>query len=299
MSLTMHLRVAACALVLAGPSSAASPSLAHGGSAQWRGPQGDAPPPRSPSGNAPSVGMPARWNDVVLSGSELVAVSADRSAPLALRIVAARAHGDAFRYDFEYWGLEPGAHDLRTLLQRRDGSSCAELPELRVEIQSVLATHGAALPNAPRPSELPSLGGYDTLLVTGAVVWVAGLVALLVAGRRRRAAELASAPRVRSLAERLQPLVERALRGELAREERAQLELSLVALWRRRLGLEAARPADVLVQLRAHPEAGPLLCKLEEWLHRPDARGAAEIPALLAPYRGLREDELDAPGGVR
>ena len=248
---------------------------------------------------APSVGMPARWNDVVLPGSELVAVSADRKAPLALRIVSARPHGDAFRYDFEYWGLEPGAHDLRSLLQRRDGSSSADLPELRVEIRSVLAAEGAALPNAPRSAELPSLGGYNALLVAGGVVWLAGLVALLVAGRRQRRAESAAEPRVRSLAERLQPLVERAMRGELAREERAQLELSLVALWRRRLELEHARPADVLVQLRAHPEAGPLLRKLEEWLHRPDARGAAEIPALLAPYRALREDELDGPRRAR
>ena len=253
----------------------------------------------APSRAVPSVGMPARWNDVVLPGTELIAVSADRKAPLALRIVATRPHGEAFRYDFEYWGLEPGAHDLRSLLQRRDGSSTADLPELRVEIRSVLTTEGAPLPNAPRPAELPNLGGYTTLLVAGAVVWVAGLIALLVVGRRRRAVELATQPRVRSLAERLQPLVERAMRGELAREERAQLELSLVALWRRRLGLEETRPAEVLVQLRAHPEAGPLLRKLEEWLHRPDARGAAEIPALLAPYRALREDELDGPGGAR
>lgn len=255
--------------------------------------------PETPREATPSVGMPARWNDVVLPGTELVAVSADRKAPLALRIVATRPHGDGFRYDFEYWGLEPGAHDLRTLLQRRDGTSTTDLPELHVEIRSVLSAEGAPLPNAPQPAALPQIGGYGTLLVAGAVLWVAGLVALLVAGRRRRAAELAASPRVRTLAERLQPLVERAMRGELSREERAQLELSLVALWRRKLGLESARPADVIAQLRAHPEAGPLLHKLEEWLHRPEPRGESEIPALLAPYRALREDELDGPGGAR
>ncbi len=248
---------------------------------------------------SPSVGMPVRWNDVVLPGTELVAVSADREAPVALRIVATRPHGGAFRYDFEYWGLESGAHDLRTLLQRRDGSSTADLPELRVEIRSVLAAEGAVRPNAPRPVELPQLGGYGALLVAGGIVWIAGLVAILVVGRRRRAAESAGQARVRSLAERLQPLVERAMRGELSREERAQLELSLVALWRRRLGLEGSRPVEVIAQLKRHPEAGPLLVRLEEWLHRPDARGAGEIPALLVPYRELRADELDGPGGAR
>ena len=50
----------------------------------------------------------------------------------------------------------------------------------------------------------------------------------------------------------------------------------------------------MLSKLRTHPDAGPLLRKLEEWLHRPDPRGADEIPALLAPYRSISEDALDA-----
>lgn len=248
---------------------------------------------------SPTVGMPARWNDVVLPGSELEAVTSSRTSPVALRIVAVRPHGDSFRYDFEFWGLEPGVHDLRALLVRKDGSSKAELPALEVQVRSTLAEEGMRMPNAPKPAELPSFGGYESLLVAGGIVWIAGLGWMLLAGRRRRAAELAAQPKARSLAERLQPLVERAMRGELSREERAALELSLVALWRKRLGLDGARPAEVISTLRAHPEAGPLLVKLEEWLHRPEPRGAEEIPGLLAPYRNLRAEELDSSGAAR
>lgn len=248
---------------------------------------------------SPTVGMPARWNDVVLPGSELEAVTSSRTSPVALRIVAVRPHGDSFRYDFEFWGLEPGVHDLRALLVRKDGSTKSDLPALEVTVRSALGEEGMRLPNAPKPAELPELGGYEALLVAGGVVWVAGLGWMLLAGRRRRAAELAAQPKVRSLAERLQPLVERAMRGELSREERAALELSLVALWRRRLRLDEARPAEVIATLRKHPDAGPLLSKLEEWLHRPQPRGAEEIPALLAPYRNLRAEELDSDGAAR
>jgi hypothetical protein len=253
----------------------------------------------TPSGETPTVGMPARWSDVVLPGTELEALTSSRTSPVALRIVATRPHGDAFRYDFEFWGLEPGIHDLRALLVRKDGSSKADLPALEVTVRSTLDDDGMRLPHAPKPAALPELGGYETLLAAGGVVWVAGLSWMLLAGRRRRMAELAAQPKARSLAERLRPLVERAMRGELSREERAALELSLVALWRRRLGLDSARPAEVIAALRQHPEAGPLLVKLEEWLHRPQPRGAEDIPTLLAPYRSLKAEELDGDGVAR
>ena len=269
----------------------------HGGSPVWRGPEGEtlAQEPRSPSGGVPSVGMPARWNDVVLEGTELEAVAKDKRAPLALRIVNVRPHGDHFRYDFEYWGLEPGEHDLRTLLARKDGSATANLPPLVVKVASAIDEPGLRRPSEPASATLPKVGGYGTLLIVGGGVWVTGLGWLLLSGRKRRAQAEALA-RPRTLAERLQPLVERAMRGELSREERGRLELSLVALWRRRLKLEETRPGEVLSKLRTHPEAGPLLRKLEEWLHRPDPQGAEEIPALLAPYRSLPEDALDARG---
>jgi hypothetical protein len=237
------------------------------------------------------VGVSARISDLVLPGSELAVAPPEKDAPLVLRIVAVRPHGDAFRYDLEYWGLEPGERDLRDWLRRADGTSTADLPPLAVAFTTALP-EGRVLPHAPAPAKLPRFGGYRTALIAGGALWGIGLVALLVAGRRRRQSNEAARPRELTLAERLRPLVERASRGELGRAERAELELSLVAFWRKRLRLEERRHEQVLVVLRDHPEAGPLLRGLEDWLHRPDPRAAVDVPALLAPYRDLPADAL-------
>ena len=237
------------------------------------------------------VGLTARISDLVLPGSELTVAPPQKDAPLVLRIAAVRPHGDAFRYDLEYWGLEQGKFDLRDWLRRADGTATADLPPLPVEFTTVLG-EGQVEPTALAPRALPRFGGYRTWMVVGAVLWAIGLVALLAAGRRRRLAEAAALPRPMTLAERLRPLVERALQGRLDRAERAQLELSLVAFWRKRLGLEERRPEQVLVDLREHPEAGPLLRGLEDWLHRPEPRQDVDVGALLAPYRDLPADAL-------
>jgi hypothetical protein len=237
------------------------------------------------------VGVSARIPDLVLPGSELTVSPPSKDAPLVLRIVAARPHGDAFRYDLEYWGLEPGALDLRDWLRRADGSSTQDLPPLPVEFTTALG-EGQVQPHALAPARLPRFGGYRTWLIAGGVLWGSGLVALLLAGRKRRLAEEAARPRELTLAERLRPLVESALQGRLGRAERAQLELSLVAFWRKRLGLEERQPEQVLPFLRDHPEAGPLLRGLEDWLHRPDPRAAVDVNALLAPYADLPADAL-------
>jgi hypothetical protein len=242
--------------------------------------------------NSSQVGMTVRIPDLVLPGSELEVAPPQADAALVLRVAAVRPHGDAFRYDLEYWGLEAGEHDLRDWLRRRDGSSTDDLPPLPVRFTSVLPA-GRVEPSAPAPRGLPAFGGYRTLLVIGGVLWAVGLVALLVVGRRRRLAAEAARPRPLTLAERLRPLVERAIRGELGRAERAQLELSLVAFWRRKLGLEERRPQQVIGLLREHPEAGPLLRGLEDWLHRPEPLDDVDLAALLAPYRDLPADALD------
>ena len=242
----------------------------------------------------PPVGRPARLADLVLPGSELEVLPANSLSPLVLRIAAVRPHGDRFRYDLEYWGREAGSFDLRDYLRRVDGSDLRAgehaLAPLPVQVTSVLPP-GQVLPRPPRAGELPGLGGYRLWIAVTGGLWVAGLVAWFWLGRRRALQERDErAPT--TLADVLRPLVRRAMAGDLAPMERARLELGLLALWRRRLGLEGERPEQVLGLLRRHPEAGPLLGALESWLHRPPTEaGAVDLEVLLAPYRELTAGE--------
>jgi len=245
-----------------------------------------------PAQRETTVGMPARIEALVLPGGELEATPVDSKSPIVLRIERTYPHGSEFRYDLEYTGLDPGEYDLAKFLHRKDASSTEDLPSIPVTVRSVLPA-GQVKPHAPRTREAPDVGGYRRALIATGVVWIAVLVALLWIGRRRRQAEDAARPRVRTLAERLHPLVVSALEGRLSRSERSQLELGLVAYWRKKLGWEDRRPAEALVELREHAEAGPLLRSLEDWLHRPSRPEPVDVAALLAPYRDLPADALE------
>jgi len=244
---------------------------------------------------ATDVGRTGALRELVLPGGELEVLPGDSLTPLVVRLTAVRPHGEHFRYDIEYWARESGTYDLREYLRRVDGSPLDEgpdaLPPIPLEVRSVLPA-GRVLPGEPPANFGRGFGGYTRLLWIGGALWLAGLGWILFAGRKR-AAHAAAAARPRTLAEVLRPLVERARAGTLSIAERSALELALVALWRRRLGLEQARPEDVLARLRAHAEAGPLLLSLEAWLHAPGSAERVDVDALLAPYRDLGPESLE------
>lgn len=241
------------------------------------------------------VGIRARIEGVVLPGPALQVVPLEHGAPMVLRIVKTWPHGEAMRYDLEYMGLEPGSYDLTDLLQRADGT-VPELPSVAVEVRSALPP-GQVEPSPLAPDAPPSMGGYTLAMWAAGIVWVLGLLAILFVGRKKKApglAEVRAAPR--TLADRLRPLVEAARRGELADDRKAELERLILAHWRERLGREGAGAEDLtarelLRRLRDHPEAGPLVQRLEEWLHRPGDAADVDVDALLAPYENVR-----APG---
>ncbi len=173
----------------------------------------------------PTVGMPARIDQLVLPGSELEAVPIrDRETPVVLRIVDVYPHGpSAFRYDLVYYGLEPGDHDLRDYLRRKDRLLQADLPPITVTVRPVLPP-GQIEPNALELKGTPRPGGYRLLIVLGTVAWVAVLVVLVNVGRRRRIEAGTSVARPKTLAERLRPLVEGAVAGTLTSGQHAELE---------------------------------------------------------------------------
>jgi hypothetical protein len=236
-----------------------------------------------------AVGMPLWIRDLVLPGPELEVAPAGPRAPVMLRIADVRPHGTSFRYDLVVYGMEPGTHDLRDALVRRDGTPAAGLQPLPVVIASVLPP-GRVQPNRPERGELPPVGGYGTLLWIAGAAWCVGLWALLRLGRPRRAAGAHEVVRPQTVADRLRPLVEKAVAGRLSGAERAQLELTLIAFWRTRLDLHGVGTAAALTTLREHERAGPLLRRIEDWLHRREPPRDVDIAELLAPYRAELAD---------
>lgn len=250
------------------------------------------PQDQSKSARTSPVGMPARLEQIVLPGSELVVKALDSQGPVVLRIVESFPHGSDFRYDIEYYGLEPGEWNLSKYLERKDGTSAESLPELTVTISSQLPP-GQVEPNALQTEEVRGLGGYQIALLVGGVLWTAGLFAIVCAFRKKDEHDSEARARQATLADRLQPVVEQAINGELPAERLAELEMMLVAFWRKRLKMEDKAAAEVIPQLRSHSSAGPLLRQLEAWLHQPKSDAEIDLAALLEPYRNLPPDALD------
>ena len=245
-----------------------------------------------------TVGMPAKLNDLILPGTPLEVIPVERNAAMVVRILQTIGHGEGQnRYEIEYYCLEPGEYNLADFLQRIDGSTTDDLPAIPVSIKSQLPA-GQVKPHELLTRSTPRVGGYKNLLLAGAVIWVLGLLWLLFGGRKRLTAEEEAAKQV-TLAERMRPLVESAMKGELDDSQQAELERMLLTYWRGKLNLDNTNAAEAITTLRNHETAGELLRHLEGWLHMPaDRRQQVDVGKLLEPYRNLDStDNLPLPTG--
>jgi hypothetical protein len=236
------------------------------------------------------VGLTGTVKDVMLPGPELrVKPDTGGRHPLVLRITATYPHGTAgFRYDFVWSALEPGGHNLSDWLERMDGTAATGLPPVPVEATPLLPP-GPPGTLAEFTVPVPELGGYRSALITGGVIWLAGLIALICWRKNKPAAPGEVQETDLSVADRLRPLLDQARTGSLDAEGRARLERLVLGFWRERLSLTHLPMPAAMQQLRAHPEAGTLLRQVEEWLHsgKAPARESAVVE-ILTPYLSSR-----------
>lgn len=237
------------------------------------------------------VGYPNVIRGFLISGDLLLARPIEeRSQPIILRILETYQHGEGHRYDLEYIGLDPGTHDLADYLQRADGLPVQELPEITVKIESRLPP-GQVEPNEIIQRSTWFSSVYLAILLVGGVIWLLGLFAILFVGRHRVRRPTGD-EKIVTVADRLKPLIENAVAGEISVSEKAELERVLVAFWRKKLKL-AHLPADRLRgKLREHPQASMLLTQIDNWLHRPDPDQNVDIADLLTPYQTLKLEEI-------
>ncbi len=252
-----------------------------------------------------AVGMVGRISQIVIPGGEIEAVpTTDSMARIVVRIAETYRHGNGFRYDLEFTGFEPGLYDLAKSLRRKnpEEKSAGILP-IEVEVTSSLEP-GRMEPSRPDRPEIPAWMTYFTKLNIFIGVWIAGLALLW----GRSASEAVSKAKAEAppltLAERLRPLVQAACRGTIEPHRRAEMESLLIGYWSERLELsENMAPGQILSTLKQHAEAGPLVIRLEEWLHMPPENrqvSETDIFKLLQPYEKVTDqahrDNLSGKG---
>ena len=243
------------------------------------------------NGFSSTVGMSAVV-EINVDGTELTPKPIDDNSPIVLRILETFPQSDGFRYRLAWYGLEPGEFFLTDYLQRLDGSPL-DSSKYAVTVEPVLAP-GQVLPNKLEIGESRRFGGYRTWAIGAGVGWVVVLLAILCVGRWKRGSQAGSPDPPMTLADRLRPLVDEAIAGKLDREQSAELEMTLVGLWRRRLSLDHAPAAELIALLRKHSDAGPLLLQLETWLHKPGDSSVVDVARLLEPYRDMPADSIDS-----
>ncbi len=244
-----------------------------------------------------NVGMSIQMEQVVIRGSELeVLPLSDEKQPIVLRIEAVWPHGSDFRYDFSFYGLEPGTFDLKSQLRRIDGSSLDAVQSLPVLIESILPA-GKAEPAALEHRSIPVPGGYKKWMTALGVLWIAGLIGIVWSMRKRRKSGDADADVIPplSLGEKLEPLVKAVAAGNISGNKKAELERLLLTFWSKRLDLKDLKSSERIQKLKEHPEAKTLICAVEKWLHSPESVDEAEIQSILNPYRSIEWAEGDEP----
>lgn len=243
----------------------------------------------------PTVGTTTELVDVILPGPKLTGKPINDRDPVIVRVTDAIVHGDGFRYRIEYQGMEPGNFDLAQFLVEKNGQTASELPSIPVQIRSLLPP-GQIKPNELSKGWLPRMGGYQILMAVLAVLWTLGLLALIFLGRKRKVQQRDETPPT-TLAAMLKLRIEKACQNEADSKDLAELERMLVAFWQKKLNLHADAPHQALMKIRQHADSGPLMTKIESWIHQPPTDRAddqdVDWESLLEPYRNLPTDSLE------
>lgn len=222
---------------------------------------------------------PLRARDVLEGDEYLARVVQTRELP-----------GGGFEVELAFLAELPGPFDLRDLLT----DPPEELGELIVQVDSLLPEeHDGALFEGAR-SKLPSYPSRTRWLPFAAILWALPPLWMLVRWIRR--------PRIRpelptpppTLAERLEPLLAAASRGDLDASGKAKLDRLMLEAWSESLGISHLPPGEAIAAIRKNDRAGVLLGEVERWLYSPrGAESSAErVAELLEPYRAGQWAEL-------
>lgn len=233
------------------------------------------------------LGLPASVTDLYIPGSKVEVIPRkNNESSLVIRILETKPAADGFRYNLEVYGLDPGTHKIADFLRYADNKATISNLPATFEVTTQHPLDTLPKPNDPEPVPPKKLGGYKSLIITLGVLWLV-IFLLIIFYRKKQVADVITENPPPTLHEKLHVLVTSAASGDLTDLERAKLERLVLGHWKQKIPeLKNLPPAKALVELRTHPEASPLILKLEEWLHAPNPTfSQSDISALLDPFK--------------
>lgn len=235
---------------------------------------------------------------VEIAGPRLSAAPFTPGDALAVRIAEAQPTADGFRYDLRYMAFGPGRHDLSQSLQRPDGTSAEQSSALTISVDALLPeNYSGELYDTPT-SRIDLHSSYSLWMGLAWTAWAALLVPLAWFGHKQRR-RIVLPPPPPTVAERLRSALEHATREDLTVEQQVDLEQLLLAFWSNRLHLKEERLAEIVAQLRDHPQAGPQWEIVERWFHSPNTSKSRTIAhQLLTELKSLPPEHRPANSAI-
>ena len=229
---------------------------------------------------SPTVGIEGGVS-LEIPGPQLFAVQPDEDALLYLWIEDVQSQGESFTYEFRYVGMKAGKHNLLYYLRQEDGSIPQGLQEkYSIEIESALEEDHVGYLTKINPLPIRLFKWYREIVVGLVLLWGVLLVPLIFAGRRVKEEEIAVVPPL-SLADRLRPLVVKAVDGEMTLADKALFERLMLGYWCQKLDLDPQEILESLTVIKQHETAGELICTIENWFHKPTGGDDVDIASLL------------------
>lgn len=233
------------------------------------------------------LGIPTRFTDIYIAGEKVEPIPrTDSSSSLVIRVLAIKPASEGYRYDMEVYGLDQGVHSLAKFLRFTQN----QLPVTELETTLEVTTqHPSDILPKPQPlkhSTPENLSNYRSTIWVLALVWVIVLVWILIY-RKPKPKNLGEEARVESAHEKLQKLVLATAHGELNLTQKSTLERLIIGHWKKQIpGLDSLSTSEAISKLRTHPEASPLVLKIEHWLHAPSQSiTQKEIEPLLTAFK--------------
>jgi hypothetical protein len=242
------------------------------------------------------LGLPTTITDLYIPGAKVEPIpQKNREGSLVIRLLEIKPAADGFRYDLEVYGLDPGTHQLSDYLHYTNGDALPAF-DSQIEITTRHPLDSLPPPEALRPNDPDRLGGYRLLIIILGILWLLGFLIILLYRKKLPPPPAPPTPEL-TLHEKLNRLVSSASKGDLPDNDRAQLERLIIGHWKQKLpNLQNLSPAKALIQLRTHPDASPLILKLEQWLHAPNPELThKDILPLLDPYQGNSKSQIEKP----